>query len=136
MALMAAEQNLALTERYLKAIEAGATGDTLAAFFAPEVTQVEFPNRLASNGASRDLAGLLAAAERGQKVIEGQRYVVRRAIAQGDTVAVEAEWSGKLKVALGALAQGATMRAQIATFITFADGKIIRQHSYDCFEPF
>lgn len=39
-------QNVDLARRYLTAIERGATGDDLAAFFAPNVVQQEFPNRL------------------------------------------------------------------------------------------
>jgi hypothetical protein len=39
---------------YLRAIEAGGPGTD--AFFAPDVVQREFPNRLSPNGVTRDLA--------------------------------------------------------------------------------
>jgi hypothetical protein len=38
--------SLALARKFLAAIEAGATGDALAAFYAADVVQEEFPNRL------------------------------------------------------------------------------------------
>src|SRR5439155_2491237 len=35
-----------LARRYLEAIQGGVTGEALAAFFAPDVVQVEYHNRL------------------------------------------------------------------------------------------
>jgi ketosteroid isomerase-like protein len=37
---------------------------------------------------------------------------------------------------LGSLAAGDTMRARFGVFLTFRDGRILRQHNYDCFDPF
>lgn len=65
---------LELAKKYLKALEDGAVGDELAAFFDPEVIQEEFPNRLVPNGARQDLAGLLEGAERGQGLLLAQRF--------------------------------------------------------------
>jgi phytoene dehydrogenase-like protein len=45
---------LELTRRYFAALESGATGEALAAFYAPEAVQEEFPNRLLAHGARRD----------------------------------------------------------------------------------
>lgn len=128
--------NLDTARRYLRAIEQGATGETLAAFFHPEVTQREYPNRLVPTGATRDLRAVLDGAERGQKVVSSQRYEVRHTVEQGDTVALEIDWSATLKVPVGTLPAGGTMRASIAVFLTFRDGRILSQHNYDCFEPF
>lgn len=128
--------NLDTTRRYLRALEDGATGEALAAFFHPEVTQREYPNRLVATGATRNLRALLEGADRGQQVMAGQRYEVRRAVEQGDTVALEVDWSGTLKVPVGKLPAGGTMRAAFAVFLTFRDGLILSQHNYDCFEPF
>jgi len=104
-------------------------------FFADDVVQVEFPNRLLPNGATRDLAALRDAAERGRKVMTAQRFKVLNAIASGDQVAVEALWTGTLAVALGSIPAGGQMRARFAIFLTYRDGKIVRQHNYDCFDP-
>lgn len=104
-------------------------------FFADDVVQVEFPNRLVPNGATRDLAALRDAAERGRKVMTAQSFEVVNAIASGDQVAVEAIWTGTLAIPLGSIPAGGQMRARFAIFLTYRDGKIVRQHNYDCFDP-
>jgi ketosteroid isomerase-like protein len=104
-------------------------------FFADDVVQVEFPNRLVPAGATRDLAALRDAAERGRKVMTAQRFEVVNALASGDQVAVEALWTGTLAVPLGSIPAGGQMRARFAIFLTYRDGKIVRQHNYDCFDP-
>lgn len=92
--------NLAL-RRYLAAVASGATGDTLARFYAPGVVQEEFPNRLLANGARRDLAAILAAAVGGQSVMTSQSFDVLNAVAHGDRVALEVQWIGTLAIPLG-----------------------------------
>ena len=104
-------------------------------FFADDVIQIEFPNRLVPNGATRDIAALRDAAERGRKVMTTQRFEVVNAIASGEQVAVEAIWTGTLAVPLGSIPAGGQMRARFAIFLTYRDGKIVRQHNYDCFDP-
>jgi ketosteroid isomerase-like protein len=126
---------LELTRRYFAALEAGATGEVLAAFYAPEVVQEEFPNRLTPQGARRDLTAILDAAARGQRVMASQRYEILHAVADGDRVAVEFRWSGTLAVAVASLAAGAAMRGRFACFLEFRDGRIVAQRNYDCFEP-
>ncbi|MDC0713963.1 nuclear transport factor 2 family protein [Stigmatella sp. ncwal1] len=128
--------NLEVVQSYLQALEQGATGEALARFFHPEVSQREFPNRLTPSGATRDMQALLDAAKRGQKVMTSQRYKVLQAVAQGDQVALEVDWSGTLAVPLGSLPAGGTMRAWIGMFVTVRDGRILSQRNYDCFEPF
>jgi ketosteroid isomerase-like protein len=125
---------LQLAHDYLEAI---GHADELGGlrFFADDVVQVEFPNRLVPAGATRDLAALRDAAERGRKVMTAQRFEVVNALASGDQVAVEALWTGTLAVALGTIPAGGEMRARFAIFLTYRDGKIVRQHNYDCFDP-
>jgi hypothetical protein len=69
---------LAFVRRYLAAVEAGATGDALAAFYTPDAVQEELPNRLLERGARRDLPAILDAAMRGQRVMARQRFEARR----------------------------------------------------------
>lgn len=126
---------LALAKDYLAALERGATGDELASFFTPDVQQEEFPNRLVPTGARRDLAALLDGAVRGQRVMSAQRFELLDALVEGQRVALEVQWSGTLAISLGSLAAGDQMRARFAVFLTFRDGKIARQHNYDCFDP-
>src|SRR5689334_14708468 len=125
---------LRLAREYLESI---GYGDELGAlrFFADYVVQVEFPIRLLPNGATRDLAALRDAAERGSKVMTAQRFEVVNAIASAEQVAVEAIWTGRLAVPLGSIPAGGQMRARFAIFLTYRNGKIVRQHNYDCFDP-
>ena len=132
--------NLELTRRYLAAIESGVNADGSAnnahEFYSPDVIQVEYPNQFVPLGATRTLAELSAAAERGRKVIRSQRYDVLTAMAHGDRVALEVLWAGTLAIPVGKLAAGDEMLAHFGVFITFRDGLIVRQHNYDCFDPY
>jgi ketosteroid isomerase-like protein len=125
-----------LATRYLTALEAGVTGDELAALFTADVVQEEFPNRLVPGGARRDLAEILLSAERGQTVMQRQRYEVLHAVEDRDSVALEVQWTGTLAVAIGALPVGGEIRARFAVFLEFRGDKIARQRNYDCFDPF
>jgi ketosteroid isomerase-like protein len=127
---------LAAARRYLAALERFAPGEELAAFFTPDVVQVEFPNRLQPQGQRRTLADLLASAERGAELLSAQRYDVDRALAGGDTAALEITWTGTLAVPVGSLPAGAEMRARSAMVLEFRDGRIAAQRNYDCFDPF
>lgn len=64
-----------------------------------------------------------------------QTYEIVHAVADGDDVALEIEWTGTLSVPLGSLPAGGQMRARFAVFLEFRDGKIARQRNYDCFQP-
>ena len=66
--------NVETARRYLQAIEQGATGATLAQFFAPNVVIELFPNRLAPQGSRSGLAEMLEVAEREQREI-GRAHV-------------------------------------------------------------
>jgi ketosteroid isomerase-like protein len=127
--------NLDLVGRYLQALGAGAAGDELRGFFDDAVSFEELPNRLFQNGRVRGLEAALADAERGKKLLSRQSYVVHAAVAQGDTVAVEAEWAGTLAAPLGTMPAGYEMRARSAMFLEIRAGRIVAQRNYDCFEP-
>jgi len=49
-------------------------------------------------------------------------------------VALEAEWVGTLAAAFGTIPAGGQMKAFLAVFLDFRDGKIIKQRNYDCYE--
>ena len=132
---MTTTDNLAIARRYLEALESGADGKTLADFFTKDVVQEEFPNRLSPIGAHRDLSTLLEAARQGKKVMRAQRFEIRNSIVDGDNVALEVFWSGLLAVPVDTLPADSEMRAHISVWLEFRDGKIARQHNYDCFDP-
>ncbi|NBM19271.1 nuclear transport factor 2 family protein [Streptomyces sp. GC420] len=127
--------NIDTAVRYHRAVAGFATGDELAAFFHPDATHHELPNALFPEGNVRDLAGLCAAAEAGRTGLSAQSFEVVNALAMGDQVAMEVLWTGTTAVPLGDLPAGHTLRAHIATFLEFRDGKITAQRNYDCYEP-
>jgi ketosteroid isomerase-like protein len=125
-----------LLRRYLLAVETFAPPDVLGSFFTADVVQQEFPNRLFASGRRHVLADMLAASEKGAALLGDQKYVLKKAVAEGDEVAAEIEWFGVLKVGFGAVAAGTTMHAALAMFFTFRDGKIASVRNYDCYYPF
>jgi ketosteroid isomerase-like protein len=132
---MTTTDNLAIARRYLEALESGADGNALAEFFTKDVVQEEFPNRLSPIGAHRDLNAVLDAARQGKKVMRAQRFEIRNSIVDGDNVALEILWSGLLALPVDTLPADSEMRAHISVWLEFRDGKIARQHNYDCFDP-
>ena len=92
------------------------------------------PNRLLPNGRLADLAGSRAASEAGKKIMAGESYEVKNALATGDAVALEVLWTGTLAIPYDTIPAGGQMRAHFAMFLEFRDGKIASQRNYDCFE--
>lgn len=133
---LAEHPHLQLVRDYLRAIEDEADEAQLARFFTPDVKQREFPNRLVQLGATRDLAELLAGSRKGRSVVTKQSYELKSALVDGERVAIEVTWSAQLKLPLGKLAAGDTMRAESAMFFRVRDGRLAEQHNFDCFEPF
>src|SRR5262245_8120500 len=129
------EQHLALIRALFDGIVRGDAPDPTR-FYTPDVIQDEFPNRFVLNGVRRDLQGILDAAKRGKDVMASQTLDIVNTVASGDTVVVEAVWSGTLAAAIGPLAAGSVMRARFAQIYEFRDGRIARMRNYDCFEPF
>lgn len=128
-------ENIAFIRKYLMALENGLVGQDLATFFTDNAMQVEFPNQLNPNGQKSDLNNILKRSLDGQKALSSQRYEILNELSQGNRVAVEAKWVGVLAVSLGALAAGSEMRASFAMFFELKEGRIFKQHNYDCFEP-
>jgi len=74
--------------------------------------------------------------EQGRQILRSQRYRVQRTLDAGDELAIELEWSGILAVPVLNLPAGSEMRAFVAMFLTFRDGKITSQRNYDFYPPF
>jgi predicted ester cyclase len=121
---------------YLKTIATFPPAEVLGDFFTPDVAHEEFPNRLFPEGRRNDLAALLAASQRGREILASQSYHLRRAIVSGDELAAELEWTGTLRRGFGNVPAGASLRAAVAQFFSFRDGKIRSLRNYDCYYPF
>lgn len=127
--------NVEVARQYIRAIESGATGAALARFFTEDVTIREMPNRVAPRGSTSDLARALEAAARGQQLFKRQTYTITNILGEGDWVALEMDWTGLTAVPIQELPPGSEMRDHAAVFLRFREGRIARQHHYDCFEP-
>ena len=121
---------------YVAAVEGGAVGEELAAFYHPDAIQLEFPNRIVPAGAQRELADILAGAEAGQRLMERQIYDIQTVTEVGDRVILEYTWTGYPRTIVGTVRPGEAITAHICQVIEYEDGLIIRQRNYDCFDPF
>ena len=121
--------------RLYAAISAGVTGEGLRSFFHREAEQVEYPSVMRPQGGARPLAEMLAASDLGARIIVDQEYDVHTVIESGDHVAVQLTWSATTTADLGAIEAGTRLRAHVAAFYVFSDDVIVRQSSYDCYEP-
>ena len=123
----------ALYERWLRALESGVGGAALEPFFTADMVNIEHPNMLFPDGRRSELADVLRASERAQHVIERQHDRVRELVVTGERVVARVSWSGILKVAVGAFAPGDELRAEVAQFVTFREGRIAENQTYDCY---
>ena len=127
----------ALLRDLYQAISHGVTGDGLARFFTPDAEQVEYPSAIRPTGSRRPLAEMLAASEQGAGLLSAQSYEIVSYVEQETAAAVQLTWRGTLAVPMGSVPAGAELVAHVGAFYTFAaDGRITRQSSYDCYEPF
>ena len=127
---------LRIAEEYIKAVESGATGERLAAFLHPDITHYDLPNRFNPSGKINDRRGMLAAAERGQKVMRSQRYNILSSVTQDNVVVLEIDWIGRLAMPVAGIPAGGEMHARVAIFLEFSDNQIILQRDYVCYDPF
>jgi len=104
-------------------------------YWHPDAEQIEYPSLLRPAGGSRSLAGILQGAQAGRGMIRGQTYEVHTVIEQGDRMAMQFTWRATLGTDLGGMTAGSELVAHIAVFYEFRDGRILRQSSYDCYEP-
>lgn len=126
--------NLEKLRLYLKAIEDG-DFSYIADLFSPDAILEQFPNRIYPNGIRSGCSRMADAFEKGRKLLSSQTYEIKNYMGIGDRVSLEVLWTGKLAVSFGNLAAGSEMRAHSAMFFEFADGRIVSQRNYDCFEP-
>ena len=121
--------------RMYRAISAGAQGDELAAFFHPDAEQIEYPSVMRPEGHRRGLAEMREGAAAGARLLARQHYDVHTVVEEGDSVAVQLTWTATTAADLGAMPASTALVSQVAAFYLFRDGLVLRQSSYDCYEP-
>lgn len=127
--------NVVLIREYLSALQRGEAGDALRRFFSEDAVQVELPNLLNRNGQQSNVDELVRRSLLGRQLLGEQQYEILSVTAEGDSVAVESLWTGRLAVPLGTLVAGAEMKAAFAMFFQLRNGCIVSQRNYDCFYP-
>ena len=128
-------RNIEIAERYVELISnPSSTQDGLKAFLDERIIWREMPNSFAPSGRVSDYGAGLASFERGRVYLPEQTYTLRRAIASGDTVALEISWTGEVAKSIGPFLAGARLSAQIAIFLRFREGKIVSQTDYPCYD--
>jgi ketosteroid isomerase-like protein len=130
------DANLAIAQRYLQILERDPSDPELHALFDPEFVFHERPNRLNPNGRTLRSDELRALTNKAKQILIDQRYEVVHALAVGDEVAMEVEWTGRFNVGFASTAAGQPIRAKLGMFLTFRAGKLVSQRNYDCYEPF
>ena len=103
--------------------------------YHPDAEQVEYPSLVRPTGHRRPLDEMLAGAELGREMIRDQRYDVHQVVEQGDHVAVQLTWTATMAVDAGSIPLGTDLVAHVAIFYDFRDGLVLRQSSYECYEP-
>jgi ketosteroid isomerase-like protein len=125
-----------IAKDFILAVETRKSAEDVARFYHDDVVQTEFPNAITKTTAVRKIDDLRNASQKGKQVLSKEKYKIVHAHKDGNTVIIEAVWTGTLAVPLGKLAAGDEMKAYFAQFFEFKEGKIFRQRNYDCFEPF
>jgi hypothetical protein len=96
----------------------------------------ELPNLLNKNGQVRNLEMSLEGLQKAKLILSAQTYEIAGYLEDGDKIAVEKIWTGKMSMDIGNLKKGQELKAYIFTVVEFKDGKIYRHRTYDCYEPF
>ena len=130
------QTNLRLTDQYLDMFNHPSTTiEDVQAYLDESIVWREMPNRFAPLGRTGDLPTILASWAKGREYVPEQTYTLRRAVASGDSVALEIGWKGRVTKALPPFSAGTELSAWIAIFLRFRDGKIVSQTDYPCYDP-
>lgn len=136
IASVSTSKHVSIATDYIKAVESGAMGETLARFLHPDVTHYDLPNRFNPAGKISDRNAMLATVEHGQKVLRRQKYDILSCIEQGNTIVFEIDWVGTLSVPVSGIPAGGELHARIAIFLEFESDLIILQRDYVCYDQF
>lgn len=129
------DDKLALVHRYFQLLETFSTDpEEFYAVFHPQVIQTEYPNQLSKEVRQRNFESMLESLEVGKLILKSQHFSLLKTYESGETMIVEAQWTGEIAVDAGHFRRGQILKAFICTILEFRDGKIYRQRNYDCYE--
>lgn len=116
-------RNLAAALRFVEAYDLG-TADWVEECHAPDTVWSEMPSVDHPLGRGGGFDELLASAQRSAERFHDRHVRLLDSVAQNDRVALQVDWRAN---------DGKTLvRACVATFLTFRDGRIVQQHDYVC----
>jgi hypothetical protein len=124
-----------LVRDLLRAITDNAPAEVISAYWHHDAEQIELPSLMRPQGHTRKLAEMLEGYRAGAGFLLWQQYDVDNVVDDGEQVAVQLRWTATTAVDAGALPAGTELVAHVAIFYAFQDGQILRQSSYDCYEP-
>ncbi len=128
---------LELTRRYFEFRgDPAGTIEELSQFLSPDVTWQEMPNQMfAPEGRIYGFEDMLKDFQMAQQYTNPQKYTIENILVEGDRVALQANWQGHIAQAMGPFAAGDQLTCQVAIFLKFQDGKVLRQVEYPSYPP-
>jgi len=127
---------IAIIEAYFAEIEQGISAESFSKYYTDDALQIDFPNLMVPNGLMQAVSELQYSTTKSKGVLSSQKVKILRYFEVGNTLIVEASWTGTLALPIGQIPIGGQMKASFARFYEFENGKIRRQRNYDCFDPF
>ena len=126
----------AVVDRYLATVaDLDRDPEELTALLDTAFRIVEHPNLVAPTGRMRDRAAAVAASGHARRLLSSNRFAVREHVVAGERVVTRVGWTGVLAIDAGTWPAGTEMRAECCMVFTVRDGRILRQETYDCYEP-
>jgi ketosteroid isomerase-like protein len=132
---MSSETRDVILRYYSSVGDLNSAPEQLELLLSPDIRVVEHPNAISPHGSVRGRDELLAARRSGRALLSAQSFTVHEILDVADRAAVRATWTGTVGMSGGSLATGAELRAEIASFITVHDGRIVLHETFDCYPP-
>ncbi len=135
--IIMANRHIALVTRYFQLIESFSLDESeFSTILHPDFRQREFPNQLNKTGQESNREEIIKRAALGRTMLSAQKFDITNFFESGDQMVVESAWSGTMARDAGPLKKGQELKAHFCIVLEFREGKLYRQRSYDCFEPF
>lgn len=112
-----------------------ASTEAVGRLLGSDVRVVEHPNAVTPNGAVRDRAAVLTALRAGRGLLREQRFEVHEVLVVGDRAAARATWTAEIGMDRRPFTAGMRLTAEVASFLTVRDGRVVDQETFDCYPP-
>jgi predicted ester cyclase len=106
------------------------TTEWVDTYYAEEAEWMELPSVFTPRSQHGGIDVLRKKAARDLAAFPDRRMEILNLVAQGDQVVLELDWRGTAAVALGDHPVGTPVRLRVASFFSYANGKIVRQIDY------